>query len=103
MHFIILECIGGRTREIILITPQSYIIHNLCLRLKYKWAKETLNWKKKAGNDLRVCDLKLTAKNSEAVGNVEDVTECKEMDQPEKMMISGKALQNFIIRQVCQS
>lgn len=47
MAFIVFECARGKTKEMMLITPQSFIIHNLCLRLKYKWAKENMKWKPK--------------------------------------------------------
>jgi hypothetical protein len=33
---------NGKAKEIILITPQHLLIENLCAKLKYKWAKETL-------------------------------------------------------------
>lgn len=43
--FVILECAKGKTKEITLYTPQSFIIQNISLRLKYKWARENLKWR----------------------------------------------------------
>jgi hypothetical protein len=42
-----IEVVGSAStpKSFPLITPQAFLIHNLCLRLKYKWARETGNWK----------------------------------------------------------
>lgn len=47
---------NGRPKQIYLITPQSYLIANLCEVMKYKWAKEhgILPPKKKIVNPLHI-------------------------------------------------
>lgn len=108
MTFIILECTRGKTKELVLITPQSFIIHNLCLKLKYKWAKENMKWipkKKERKLSTDATDEKKKPKNisnqnlNGFLDNVNDELDiCNDNEYKIKTSgsISGKALQRKV-------